>query len=166
MGGFGAFLPLLLIIVVFYLFLIRPQLKNRKKHYDKLPRDERDLRLIYQYFEPERRFLQMQNRSGISGGDVAGGVTNAMFKGTGLIFKMIPGMGWAGSVMDGAGNLASKGIKAGGNALSNDPKNAELQRLRSGNVNRIVSDAEFDELVKSRVLDSKKIKQTQLYLTK
>lgn len=29
-SGFGAFIPLLLIIVVFYLFFIRPQLKKQK----------------------------------------------------------------------------------------------------------------------------------------
>ncbi len=29
-GGFAAFLPLILIIVVFYLFFIRPQLKKQK----------------------------------------------------------------------------------------------------------------------------------------
>jgi preprotein translocase subunit YajC len=35
MGGLGTFLPLLLIIVVFYFFMIRPQMKKQKdlKHY-------------------------------------------------------------------------------------------------------------------------------------
>ena len=31
MGGFGAFLPLLLIIVVFYFFMIRPQMRKQKE---------------------------------------------------------------------------------------------------------------------------------------
>ncbi|MFO7873549.1 MAG: preprotein translocase subunit YajC [Bacteroidales bacterium] len=30
-GGLGAFLPLILIILVFYLFFIRPQMKKQKK---------------------------------------------------------------------------------------------------------------------------------------
>ena len=31
MGGLGAFLPLLLIIVVFYFFMIRPQMRKQKE---------------------------------------------------------------------------------------------------------------------------------------
>ena len=30
-GGFGAFLPLILLIVVFYFFMIRPQMKKQKE---------------------------------------------------------------------------------------------------------------------------------------
>ncbi len=30
-GGFGAFLPLILIIVIFYFFMIRPQMKRNKE---------------------------------------------------------------------------------------------------------------------------------------
>ncbi len=30
-GGFGAFIPLLLVIVIFYFFMIRPQMKRQKE---------------------------------------------------------------------------------------------------------------------------------------
>ncbi len=32
MGGFGSFIPLILIFVIFYFFLIRPQQKRAKEH--------------------------------------------------------------------------------------------------------------------------------------
>jgi len=31
MGGFGAFLPLLAVIVIFYFFMIRPQMRKQKE---------------------------------------------------------------------------------------------------------------------------------------
>ena len=35
-GAFGGMLPLLAIIVIFYFFMLRPQLKNQKNHKDML----------------------------------------------------------------------------------------------------------------------------------
>ncbi len=36
MGGFGSFIPLILIFVIFYFFLIRPQQKRAKEHKEML----------------------------------------------------------------------------------------------------------------------------------
>ncbi len=36
MGGFGSFIPLILIFVIFYFFLIRPQQKRAKEHREML----------------------------------------------------------------------------------------------------------------------------------
>ena len=99
-------------------------------------------------------------------GDVAGGVTNAMFQGTGAFIKMFPGMGLVGDIVGGIGNVASKGVAAGGNAIENAGIKAEYDKIKSGKVDRDISDVRFDEIVKSRVPDLRQKALDEFFLFK
>ncbi|SET00274.1 preprotein translocase subunit YajC [Oceanicella actignis] len=48
MGGFGSFIPLILIFVIFYFFLIRPQQKRAKEHREMLAALRRGDQIITQ----------------------------------------------------------------------------------------------------------------------
>jgi len=128
----------------------------------KLPSEEREERQIYLYFEPERRLLQMYNSTGLGSGDIAGGTFSTISQGTGAFIKMFPGMGLVGDIVSGTGKVVGKGLKAGGNALDNSAFKAECQRVKSGNVDRGISDAEYDRFVKNCVMDFEKMKQRAL----
>ena len=146
--------------------------------------EEMEKVLINHFFDPERTVLQLQTQA--TGGNnffgknsigkVAGGITNGMFGTTGAIVgaTTVP---LAGKAISGAGKLMSQSLNTAGNigntlvtaandALINTTINTTIKKLKSENVERCISNAEYDEIFRRPFaeIDWKKVALEELEL--
>jgi len=129
-----------------------------------------EMQAINHYFAPEKSIPQLQQKikqlqrggGNNTGAAVGGGVAKGTFRVLGSVLGStgLPGGGLVKAAFDGMGNLADKGIKAGANAANNATNsaeiqriNAEIQKIRNGEVNRSISEEYLDAIVENLVPD-------------
>ena len=171
----SSFLTSSLVLIVFLVFVIfylpKIVLKTRRMKIDAISNeDERANALVRFYFDYERKQIGNNifntirgifNGGKNNGGRIAGAATQGTVNTAGTVLSTtgLPGGGLVKTAMGGVGNLANQGIRAAtataNSALNtaNAALNNSTATLNSDNkgVDRGISDAELDEVLKKRM---------------